>query len=615
MWNLIAQDSYTQTADELFQRFEFNQAIKEYLKLVEKPKYKSSSYVFEKLATSYYNIFDVENASLWYSKLIKTNPLTDGEIHYRYAQILNALNKYEEANKQMDIFVKKSPSDYRAKAHKSKIEYLKNYTDKPTDFKVKPITALNTKFSDFGGFLTADNTFYFVSAEKMNADKKRKGWNNQPYLDIYKAKFDGENFNASEPVKELNSKWHDGPLSITADGNTIYFISESFNQNLYKKEKNNNLKLGQLGLFIATKSDDSWDIKPFPLNSNKYSISSPAISKDGKTLYFSSDMPGTYGNFDIWEIEVTKNGFGTPKNLGKEVNTKGYEDYSYISDDNILYFASNQREGFGGLDIYAIDRTIKNATAKNLGATINSKRDDFSFTYNTKSKIGFFTSNIKGNDDLYMALPICKKQIQIIYKDSKTKKSIQNVNAEVSNSSTNAFVENNTKNKYFYEFLCEENYTVASSKEGYMPQTTALEAIENRSSNILEIFLEPIEKAPVITETEVILQPVYFEFNESNITYQGALELDKLVTVMNSHPSMNIFVKSHTDSKGRKKYNMTLSDKRAQATVQYIISKGIDENRISGKGFGESDLKVPCKKCTEAEHSQNRRSEFIIIKK
>lgn len=613
--NLMAQDSYTKTADELFQRFQFNQAIKEYLKLAEKPKYKSSSYVFEKLASSYYNIFDVENAALWYSKLIETNSLTDGEIHYRYAQILNALNKFEEANTQMDIFVKKSPSDYRAKAHKSKIEYLKNYIDKPTDFIVKPITVLNTKFSEFGGFLTADNTFYFVSAEKVNADKKRKGWNNQPYLDIYKAKFDGENFNDIQPVKELNSKWHDGPLSITADGNTIYFISESFNQNLYKKEKNNNLKLGQLGLFIAKKSNDSWDIKPFPLNSNKYSISSPAISKDGKTLYFSSDMPGTYGNFDIWEIEVTKNGFGTPKNLGKEVNTKGYEDYSYISDDNILYFASNQRKGFGGLDIYAIDRTVENATAENLGATVNSKRDDFSFTYNTKSKIGFFASNIKGNDDLYMALPICKKQIQIIYKDSKTKKSIQNVNTKVSNSKTDVFIKNNTKNKYSYEFLCDESYTIASSKEGYVSQTTSLKSIENRTSNILEILLEPIEKAPIITETEVILQPVYFEFNESNITYQGALELDKLVVVMNSNPAMNIFVKSHTDSKGRDKYNMVLSDKRAQATVQYIISKGINESRISGKGFGESELKVQCKKCTEAEHSQNRRSEFIIIKK
>jgi outer membrane protein OmpA-like peptidoglycan-associated protein len=159
---------------------------------------------------------------------------------------------------------------------------------------------------------------------------------------------------------------------------------------------------------------------------------------------------------------------------------------------------------------------------------------------------------------------------------------------------------------------CEMAYNFQATKTGFENAIATMQESEGGEMTI-EILMNPI--MPVITEKEVILEPIFFEFNKSNITAQGAEELNKLVMVMNEYPEMVIFAKSHTDSRGSDKYNMNLSDRRAKATVQYIISKGIAKERISGQGFGESELKVNCTKCTEEEHAQNRRSEFLIVKK
>jgi outer membrane protein OmpA-like peptidoglycan-associated protein len=299
--------------------------------------------------------------------------------------------------------------------------------------------------------------------------------------------------------------------------------------------------------------------------------------------------------------------------LGAKVNTEANESFPYITDDNVLFFSSNGKQGFGGLDVFKMDLN-KGTEAMNVGEPVNTSKDDFAFTYNTTKKVGFFSSNRDGNDDIFKAAPICKVQALVRVKDAKTGNVIEGATVMLVDEKQKTVSNQTTalNGETLTGVLCNTVYSAQVSKSGYESGVFEVKKAENEQV-VVEALLNPI--MPIITEKEVILQPIYFEFNKSNITAEGAAELDKLVVVMNEYPNMVIFAKSHTDSRGSDKYNMNLSDRRAKSTVQYLISKGIAKERISGQGFGESEPKVACKPCTEEQHAQNRRSEFLIVKK
>ncbi|KIX20750.1 cell envelope biogenesis protein OmpA [Flavobacterium sp. 316] len=605
---LSAQNRQTKNADKLFDRFEYVEAANEYLKLIDKGQ--GDNYVNQQLAESYYNVFNTKEAIKWYTKLVEEKQ--DAETYYKYAQMLKAEGNYDEANKQMQQFASMKPNDARAAAFKNNPNYLNKLKSQRPLFEIKPSDISSDK-SDFGGILTNDNVLYFTSAR--NIARKTHGWNEEPFLDLYQATYN-ENGTLSEPtlVDGINTKWHDGPATITSDGNTMYFVSESFNENKFEKVKTKNIKYGRIFLYSATKKDGKWEnIKALPINSINYSMRNPSISNDGKTLYFSSDMPGGIGGEDIWKVSVNGDEYGTPENLGENINTIGNESFPFITDDNMLYFTSDSRQGFGGYDVYLADLT-KGTEAINVGEPVNSEKDDFSFTFNTNKKVAIFSSNREGVDNIYLASPVCGVNAIVLVKNATTRKPIETaiINVVDDTNSVVATGESNDVGQKIFEIKCEKEYVFKVSKEGYEDGIFTLPASGNGSA-LVDAYLEPIK--PIITEKEVILQPIFFEFNKSNITASGAEELDKLVVVMNEHPNMVIFAKSHTDNRGNDKYNLNLSERRAKATVQYIISKGIDKDRISGQGFGESELKVQCDECTEEEHSQNRRSEFLIIKK
>ncbi|SHI77029.1 OmpA family protein [Flavobacterium haoranii] len=605
---LCAQNKDTKVADKLFDKYEYVDAANEYLKLVEKGK--SDLYVETQLAESYYNVFNTKEASKWYAKI--ADQKNDAETYFKYAQMLKAEGKYTEADKQMEKFAALAPKDQRAIAFKNNPNYLNRLKQQAQLFDITPSTISSDK-SDFGAVLTSANEVYFSSAR--NESRKTNGWSDEPYLDIYKAIYN-ENGTLSEPtaVSEINTKWHDGPVAVTADGNTMYYASESFNEGDFEKNKEKKLKYGKIYLYKATKEGDKWsNSRALPFNSKAYSVRNPAISKDGKTLYFSSDMPGGQGGEDLWKVSVDGDSYGTPENLGTTVNTEGDESFPFVTDNNVLYFASNARQGFGGFDVYKYDLS-KGGDVTNIGAPVNTEKDDFSFSFNTQKKVAFFSSNRAGVDNIYLATPICGVNALVAVKDAKTGMPIEGAfisvvdeKGKVVNSDNSAANGNAT-----FGLNCEKEYGFQVSKQGY--ENGVFTMAKSEGGNVtVEANLEPIK--PIITEKEVILQPIFFEFNRSNITPQGASELDKLVEVMNEHPEMVIFVKSHTDSRGSDRYNLNLSERRAKSTVQYVISKGIAKERISGQGFGESEPKVPCDSCTEEQHAENRRSEFLIVKK
>lgn len=607
---LSAQNTDTEKADKLFARFEYVDAANEYLKLAESKK--ADNYVYRQLAESYFNVFNTKEASRWYAKAVEEQQ--DAETYYRYAQMLKAEGKYAESNAQMQKFASLAPNDQRALEFKQDPNYLPKLKSQTKLFDEKSLD-INSDKSDFGAVLTNDNTLYFATAR--NKARKNYGWNEEPFLDLYKSTYNADGtFSEPVAVTEINTKFHDGPAAVSADGNTMYFASESFNEGDFEKDKAKKLKYGQVYLYKATKDGDKWtNIKALPFTSKTYSTSSPSLSKDGKTLYFSSNMPGSIGGNDVWKVAVNADGtFGTPENLGKSVNTEGNESFPFITDDNKLYFSSDGRKGFGALDVFVIDLNRK-SEAMNVGAPVNTAKDDFAFSFNTAKNIGFFSSNRTGDDNIYLATPVCGVEVITLVRDARTGKTLADAKVSILDEKKNVIEAKITESngEAFYSVDCNKAYAIQVTREGYESNTFPVAKTNGGMVNVAA-DLQPIDV--IVKPTEIVLNSIFFEYDKSNITKEGAFELDKLVQVLKSNPTMEIMVKGHTDNRGSDQYNLNLSDRRARAAVQYVISKGVEKARISGKGYGESEPKVDCKEnCTEEDHAKNRRNEFLIVKK
>ncbi|RYF77885.1 MAG: cell envelope biogenesis protein OmpA [Cytophagaceae bacterium] len=606
---LTAQNKDTADADKLYNRLEYVDAAQAYLKLTEKGK--ADGYVYRQLAESYYNVFNSKEAVRWYAKA--TESQQDAETYFHYAQMLKAEGQYEKANVQMAKFAELAPGDKRAQDFKADPNYLPKLRAQAKLFQDKAL-AINSDKSDFGPFLTQDGHLYFASAR--NTARKTYGWNEEPFLDLYVAVMNADgSFAEPTAVSGVNSRFHEGPATISMDGQTMYFSSESFKEKEFEKDKKNKLKMGQVYLYSAKKDGEGWgSIKELPFNNKEYSCSNPSLSADGKTLYFSSNMPGTMGGYDIWKVAVNADGsYGTPENMGAMINTEGNEGFPGITASEKLYFSSDARKGFGGLDVFVIDLKSGGA-ALNVGAPVNTAKDDFAFSYNDTKKTGFFSSNRDGNDNIYQATPVCATEVITTVKDAKTGALLSQASVSILDERKNV-IETKTSGadgKVSYTTDCGKTFTVQVTKEGY----------ESASFPVAKTMGDPVQVAADLQPIETIIGPdqvslneIYFEYDRSNITREGAFELDKLVQAMNLHPEMVIMVKAHTDNRGSDAYNMALSDRRARSTVQYVLSKGIAKARIQGKGYGESEPKVDCgTQCTEEQHAQNRRSEFLIVK-
>ena len=625
------QNTSTKKADKHFSRLEFVKAAEEYLDLINKGT--SGYYIMNQLAESYYNIFNTVEAEKWYSKIVDSS--SDAEVIYKYSQMLKANGKYKLSNEWMNKFADLRPFDDRSTAFLKDPNYLSKIISKGKRFNVQNLD-INTEYSDFGG-MRLKNEIYITSARN---DKRRiYGWNNEPFLDIYRYIINNEGTFLSEEIldDEINTKYHEGIVSFSPDGETMYFTRESFFDKSYNKDSITNNQIGVIHLYKAdrcTKKHITWknngkckfshswsNVVSLDINSPNYSIKNPSVSCDGKEIYFSSDMPEGYGNFDIYKGVIDSLGnISNVKNLGQKINTEGQEMFPYICCDNILYFSSDAHLGLGGLDVFYtkyIDDKWTNP--RNVGIPVNSNADDFAFVLNEECENGFVSSNRsggKGSDDIYSVkklLPLCDILLSANIYDSSTKEPIPYATTSVSD---NTGLIDNTKmasEKGLSEFIleCDDEIEMIISKTGYESKMLDIK-FSDTDPPVFDVYLDPIEE--IIVEEKINLNPIYFEFDKSNITNQAAFELDKLVTIMKKYPEMVIRVESYTDSRGPAEYNKMLSDRRAKSTAQYVISKGVSEERINGIGKGEDDPKVDCiQGCSKEDHAQNRRSEFIIV--
>ena len=613
---LTAQSNETKRADKHFNKYEFVEAATDYLKLVTDGK--ADTYVYSQLAESYFNVFNTVEAEKWYAVALETS--SEPEMVYNYSQMLKANGKYEESNTQLDLFASMRPADHRATAFRENPNYLPKILEKGKRFNVQNL-AINSEVSDFGGTLK-NGKLYITSAR--NSNRKTYGWNEEPFLDIYTAYVndDGEFQTPSIIEQNINTKYHEGTVSFSPDGNTMYFSRESFYEKVYERDSITKYKISVLNLYKSINQEGQWsEAEALSLNGDSYSVKNPSVSADGKTLYFASDKTGGYGNFDIYSAPIDENGsVGDATNLGQKLNTEGQEMFPFISANNTLYFSSNGHLGLGGLDVFfakIVDGKV--GPIRNIGIPVNGNADDFAFSINEETEEGFVSSNREGgvgSDDIYSIKkiqPICDVLVSVTVKDRKTGLILVGAAVSIQDADGNIFgtKTSNTEGVVEYIIECNIDTKLVGSKIDYESGFTLVAGTSEEEVSA-DLLLTPIDE--IILANKVILNPIYFDFDKSNINAQAAFELDKLVQLMNKYKSIVLSAESHTDSRGSASYNLSLSERRAMTTAQYVISKGIDASRITGEGKGETMPSVDCGgRCTEEEHQLNRRSEFLIL--
>ena len=690
--------------NKAYDRMAYKQAAGYYEQALKKDS--SDMAVWGKLGVCYRNLNDSRNAERAFGKVVGSGTASAND-HYFYILALMQNQKYSVAKEQVQNFKSANGSDPRVSQLDNSMSRMDDYLMKKGTFNVKTINR-NTGASDICAVPFNDG-IVFVSDRGMITNKKMvTSTTDRPFYAPYFAKGTAASFDpATTFATSLRSDYHAGPMSFKADGSLMIITRSSAAEGKPTKDDQGMVRLQ---LFSSIKGENDWGMEvPLPFNSTNYSCAHPALSADGNTLYFASDMPGGQGGMDLWKTSWDGNAWSAPENLGNRVNSPGNDVYPYITTEGVLYYASNGLPGLGGLDVYMAENT-KGAWSnpENLGADINSSDDDFAFTYNNESKTGYFTSNRSGqglNDDLYFFEKLCTNT-NITVLDEETGKPVIGASVKIVENGEdlgNVLTDdtgvinrclNPSRN---YEFIAtrekykEARATLSSSQlaasSGSASSTLKVKRIPDSIANVegrvfnaddksavpnltvtlvnkksgetktattdatgkyrfekLDIDVdyevrtkktdcgEPIESfntkgivgtktitmdIPLLCKNDVIeIENIYYDYKKFDIRPDAALELDKIVVILNKYPNMRIELRSHTDSRGNDNFNLKLSDDRANSAALYIIGKGIDSKRIVAKGYGEKELINKCKngvKCEEKEHEENRRTEFKIL--
>jgi outer membrane protein OmpA-like peptidoglycan-associated protein len=516
----------------------------------------------------------------------------------------------------------------------SKVDY-KSAIENASREDIIPINLdFNTEFSDFG---TTEFEGELLFASARGGGRKYR-WNEEPYLDLYRVAkaTNGSYEDATSVDGAVNTKYHESSAAITSNGQYMFFTRNNYYKRNYREDDTG---ISRLQLFRATlKEDGSWgDIHKIRFNSEDYSVAHPALNAVGNRLYFASDMPGTFGQSDIFVVDVNEDGtLGTPENLGPSINTEGQESFPFVNTNGDLYYSSSGLPGLGGLDVFkseGLDGKIslgsnRNFAVKNMGKPINSNADDFGYYESFLDQQIYFSSDRaggKGSDDIYsFDIPKCKQLVTGTVLDKNTSALIPNATVILFDGNGNEIERMivGADAAFRFNLDCEQEYLVRGEKATYSSDEKRFTTPNNKQDLQLQLVLAKDEIAlnPCDDLAKILGIPIiYFDFDKSNIRYDAEIELQKVLAVLNKYPSMSIDIRSHTDCRGGMSYNERLSDNRAKSTRQYLIDNGIDAERLTAKGYGESQLINDCgceptnvSSCSEAEHQENRRSEFIV---
>jgi len=623
-------------AQAAFEAGEYFEAIDLYKNAYNKVNDKAQkTAVLFRIGECYRILGNARSAELWYKKALRED-YQDPIIFLRYGQMMLINEKYEEAEEQFTQYKDLVPDDPRGNVGIESCEAALLWTDNPTGYIVENVRYFNSRQRDFSpAYVNEDyNEIYFTSTREDATGNETHGATGQNFADLFSSNMDRKGkWSIPVPVESLNSEFEDGSPNFSSDFSTIYFTR-------CKKGKNQ-----QLGCQIlsANATGGNWSEPKVELEALGDSVTTahPAISPDGLTLYFVSDMPGGLGENDIWKVTRSDEGgtWGAPVNLGEEINTPGNELYPFVHNDGTLYFSSDSRVGLGGLDIYkaTLDET-QSWRLENMKPPINSPEDDFGIVFEKEMERGFFSSSRKGrgNDDLFsFVLPPLEFSVTGVVKDERNDEILRN-SVVKSVGSDGITVETNTGEEGTFKFMLKPgtDYVFIASQPGYLngKERESTRGLDQSRDFEVTIYLASI--------TQVIELPnIFYDFAKWDLRPESMVSLDNLVETLNDNPNVTIELMSHTDSRGTPADNMELSQKRAQSVVDYLISKGIAADRLQARGYGESQPKVVDEKVIaqydflelddvlseafinqlespelqEKAHQVNRRTEFRVL--
>lgn len=622
-------------ADKQYELYNYKKAIDLYELAYKK---KPSLHAAERLAQAYSYQNNYKQAESWYAiaaEMSNTNP--ENVLHY--AKALQQNSKYAEAKAQYQKYgeLKKTVDTKQLNIWMLSCDSARYWMTNPTTVAISNENMLNSPQSDWGPTMYGNSIVFSSDRGKVLADKvsgnrpflkfdgaKKPdrvvyGWTGNHYLALY-IKDENQDSIFSFDLN-ANTDYHVGPASFRKDGNEVFFtLSKIPKKPVYVKGK---MATVNVGIYSSKKTADGKWTNPIPFKYNKvddYSVGDPFITAEGNSLYFVSNMPNGLGGTDIYVCQRSDTGdWGLPVNL-REINTEGNERTPILDSENNLYFSTDGRIGMGGLDVFKTRLlTGKIVEPKNLGYPTNSPQDDFTYL-KTSPLTGYFTSNRPGglgSDDIYSFTAQQTFALKLTGNVFDRENNQPLVNAIVTLSKVNGQtfkVQTDETGSFRFNLDKESDYNLTGEKSNYRADLTSFTTISLTASAEIkkDLYLERIE-----LEKAIKIENIYYDFDKSNIRADAAVELDKLVRIMKDNPTIWIELGSHTDSRANDQYNQWLSQRRANSAVQYIIDRGIEKNRISAKGYGESKLLNNCSngvKCSEADHQLNRRTEFKIIK-
>lgn len=628
---VTAQDKKKEKAEKNFDSYAYAVAIENYENLVEKGY--TDEEIYKNLGDANYQNANYSEAANWFSKLFKLEGATiDAEYMYRYAQSLKSSKEYEASDIWMQKFQAAKNADVRAIKIAANPDYMEKIEKQSGRYDIKNL-AINSAASDFAPAFYGEQLIFSTARDSGTVTKYIHEWNNQPFLNLYSASAssDGDYNNAIKLDKNANKKTHESSAIYTKDGSTVYFTRNNSENGNFSRDAEG---ISRLKIYRAAVQNGTWtNIVELPFNSDGYSAAHPALSSDESKLYFASDMAGTVGQSDIFVVNINSDGsIGAPVNLGNVINTEARETFPFVTDDNVLYFASDGHPGLGGLDVFAVNiEDMGNLNIVNIGKPINSEQDDFAFIVNGETKKGFFSSNREGgqgSDDIYGFTEneeidlSCNTAVVGVVKDQETGEPLMAAKVSIFNSANELIAETVSANDGSFELDgdCKDgDYKLVVSKDDYNDGDKMFAVVSANDTSGIEIALEKtVKQAPLGADLVgfLNLEPVRFDLDKAEIRPDASVTIMKVVEYMNAFPNVKIQVQSHTDVKASTGHNERLAKRRAENTIAYVIANGIDKSRISGAGFGETKITNDCstrENCPDAKHEENRRSEFIVV--
>ena len=588
--DISAQKRKTERAWETFNAGEYYEAIDlfkdAYSKTRKSDKNARTELIFM-IAESYRLTNDPKNAETWY-KLAVRSAVAKPDAQYWLAESMKKNGKHQAAIDEFRKYKLVAPSDARADQQIRACELALEWIRNPEAYIIEDIRDINSRAADFSPAYGRDDfsLIYFTSSRDGSAGNKTHGATGQNYTDIFESRIDKKSkWSTPVPVDVINSEFEDGTPAFSADFRELFFTRCEVGKRERKGCK----------IMRSTRSGDTWSE---PENSGILSDSlvaaHPALSPDGTALYFVSDMPGGSGRKDIWMTTRSAGGdtWSKPVNPGPDINTPGDELFPYVRSDGTLYFSSDGHIGMGGLDIFrAIPQPDGSWNVQNMKPPVNSYSDDFGIIFENENERGIFSSTRKGrgNDDLFsFEFPPLRFSVTGLVKDEKTGTAIPGSQVQlIASDGSNLQAETGTGGDFRFALKADVDYIFLASKRGYLngKERATTKGQEKSREYMVTILLSAIDKP-------IELPNILYDFGKWDLRPESMVSLDKLVETLLDNPNVTIELMSHTDSRDTEEYNLDLSQKRAQVVVQYLIDKGIEADRLSARGYGESTPKT-----------------------